>query len=53
MTDTTLLYSLFGFAMLLAGLALAAHESGRLARQRRSRIRLQPQQAQATRWRNR
>ena len=42
MTDTTLLTSIFGFAMLLVGLALTAYEFNGISRQRRSRMRLQP-----------
>jgi len=42
MTDATLFTSIFGFAMVLAGLALTTYEFSRISRQRRQSTRLQP-----------
>jgi hypothetical protein len=45
MTDTALFSSVYGFALLLVGLALTAYEFNRIRRQRRQRIRVQMRQA--------
>ncbi len=49
MTDTALFSSVYGFALLLVGLALTAYQFNRIRRQRRQRIRVLPQRAPAAR----
>lgn len=49
MTDTALFTSVYGFALLLLGLALTAYHLNRTRSQRRQRIRVLPQESQRSR----